>query len=222
MRQCRSCRRDRPSGRMVEPFRAYPGTVGFPGEHASHAGGRWFDPSRAHSHVSGHAVFAQPSCARDAIGAVRALNGPPIGSLVVVVNSVAGILSHRLGRSREFSRSARCARFRRGGRPKGCMRSSSHTEMRGAGSSGRRTRRSGLRCVLGRSSSRQSPRSAGRRKRAFLALVGDSHVLGRVALDPHVFAGPARLHRERAARGLLAGETVADRDPDGGRPQPRP
>jgi hypothetical protein len=45
-------------------------------------------------------------------------------------------------------------------------------------------------------------------------LVGDSHVLGRVALDPHLLARPTCLHSERAPGALLAGEAVADRDPD--------
>src|SRR5262245_24532014 len=44
---------------------------------SSHAGGRWFDPSRAHSHPRSHASLAQPRHATDAIGAIGALRCPP-------------------------------------------------------------------------------------------------------------------------------------------------
>src|SRR5262249_45744316 len=49
------------------------------GSSPSHAGGRWFDPSRAHFRLRWHAVFAQPCGARVAICAIRALSGPPVG-----------------------------------------------------------------------------------------------------------------------------------------------
>ena len=45
----------------------------------SHAGGRWFDPSRAHSNPRGQASLAQPWGAVCARRAIRALGGPPIG-----------------------------------------------------------------------------------------------------------------------------------------------
>jgi hypothetical protein len=129
--------------------------------------------------------------------------------------------SRIMGRSRRPRKSwsrecleelSRCARFLRAGGPTGAC--GLPTPRRAArGSSGRRTPRPAPRFAPGRSSSRRSRRSAGRR-RTSAPRPRRRSVLGRVALDLHLRAGPACLHPERAPCAPLAGEAVADRDPD--------
>ena len=58
-----------------------------------------------------------------------------------------------------------------------------HTETRGAGSSGRRTRRPAPRCAPGRTVEDSRPTARAEEERALLALVGDPHVLSRVSLN---------------------------------------
>ena len=89
-----------------------------------------------------------------------------------------------------------------------------HTDTRGAGKFGSANAPTGTAMCSALASSRQLSRSAGRRRRALLALVGDPHVLACIALNPHLLPGPACLHPEHAPCALLAGEAVADRDPD--------
>jgi mannose-6-phosphate isomerase-like protein (cupin superfamily) len=101
------------------------------------------------------------------------------------------------------------------GRPThGCMRSSQNRDAR------RGEVRVGERADRHRDVLRVGPvvdgRAAARaeEERALLAVVGDPHVLARVALNPYLLARPACLHPERAPCAPLAGEAVADRDPD--------
>lgn len=92
-----------------------------------------------------------------------------------------------------------------------CMRSS-HTDLTGAGEVrvGERTDRQshvlGVDPVVDRRAALRAEE-----ERALLALVGAPDVLGRVALDPRMLAGPACLRPEHAACAPLAGKAVVPR-----------
>jgi len=62
------------------------------------------------------------------------------------------------------------------------------------------------------SHSRPWSRMSDKNEGHFVAAVADTHVLRRATADRHLFARPARLRSERAARSLLAFQTVAHGD----------